>query len=110
VIYKSGRDTVHSVGYGRLDQIMVYTLPKDDIFRNLSGCIHILARITPCNTENKDATEELTDYQTTYAPVVTDIRNIKGLIGRVPTRGRYGIIDRTSGIARIIFNESDDES
>ncbi len=39
--------------------------------------------------------------------VVTDLRNIECVIGRVYTRGEWGIIDRSGGLARTEFIQSE---
>jgi hypothetical protein len=109
VVYQSGRQEVRSIGYGLLERILVYTLPNTPLFGSLAGQVQILALIVPCNTGNKDAAQEVTDYQQTYAPIVTDIRNITNVIGRVHTRGRWGIIDRVPSSAKTVFVEIDDE-
>jgi hypothetical protein len=60
------------------------------------GRLRLLAHITPCKTDSKDATQELTNYHTETAPIITDLGTVHAVIGRVRTRKHYGIIDRSS--------------
>ena len=47
----------------------------------------------------------------TLASVVTDLRNIVSSIGRVETRGRWGIVDRDIRVVRPTFAKGEvDES
>ena len=55
----------------------------------------LLAVITPCKTKGQDAAFTVTYYKDLSASIVTDIRNIKSVVGRAETRGRWGIIDRS---------------
>ena len=79
------------------------------MFGVFRGKLHLLAHITPCKTDGKDATQELTDYCTETAPIVTDLGTIHAVIGHVRTRKCYGIIDRSSISVRATF-EVDSES
>jgi len=79
------------------------------VFGVFRGKLHLLAHITPCKTDGKDATQELTDYCTETAPIVTDLGTIHAVIGHVRTRKCYGIIDRSSISVRATF-EVDSES
>lgn len=54
-----------------------------------------------------DATQELTMYQLTTTEVVTDLQAIQCAVGRVQTRGEWGIIDRSASLARTEFIQSD---
>ena len=62
-----------------------------------------MAHIIPCNTAGRDAALEPTFYTTTTAPVVVDLQAISAVVGRVKTRDRWGIIDRSDGKARTVF-------
>ncbi|EGO30536.1 hypothetical protein SERLADRAFT_412356 [Serpula lacrymans var. lacrymans S7.9] len=101
--------TVTATHYGHLEQILVCQLGNDDFWKDLSGCGLLLAVITPCKTEGKDAALEVAVYGGVAAAIATDICNIKAVVGRVKTRGRWGIIDRTSGLASVAFTHQDTE-
>ncbi|KAJ8595509.1 hypothetical protein M405DRAFT_727936, partial [Rhizopogon salebrosus TDB-379] len=92
--------------YGTLEKILVYQVPNDSFFAGLSGKQQILVLLTPWKTEGQDATKTLTFVQTTLAPIVTDIRNVKAVIGLVETRGKSGIIDRARESAFAGFDDS----
>jgi hypothetical protein len=94
------------INYGLLERIMVFTLPDTPIFDKLQK-IQVLILVRPCQTEGKDAAVELTQYRSMPASVVTDIRNVKGVIGRAASRGQWGIIDRSLNIAPTVFHLDD---
>ena len=49
-------------------------------------------------------------YKDMSASLVTDIRNVICLIGRVKTRGKWGIVDRRSGMAAPVFDDAEEDS
>jgi hypothetical protein len=108
---------VTAICYGRLEQIMVCELPVDPFLDELSGTMWLLALVTPCNTNGRDAIHEHTTYTTQTASVITDIRSIRAVVGRVHSRGLWAIIDRSSEISHAAFevgemggsDHSDDE-
>jgi hypothetical protein len=85
---------VNVIGYGQLDKILICEIGEHKIYRFLRNTTLILALITPCNTDGTDASISLVGYKEFVAPVVTDVRNIKAVVGRVQTRGETFIIDR----------------
>ncbi|KAG0704212.1 hypothetical protein DFH29DRAFT_802240 [Suillus ampliporus] len=94
-----------TICYGLLEKILVYQVPDDPFFADLSGKQQILVLLTPWKTEGQDAAKILTLVQAKLAPIVTDIRNVKAVVGLVETRGRSGIID---GVGDSIFVGFDD--
>ena len=54
----------------------------------------ILALIKPCNTDGTDASVSLVGYKEFVAPVITDVQNIKAVVGQVQTQDGTFIIDR----------------
>ena len=75
--------------YGRIERIIECQLPnKPAVFGEFSGKPHLFAHITPCKTDGKDATEELTFYHTETAPIITDLGTICAVVGRVQTAGQ----------------------
>ena len=90
--------------YGKLELILVCNIPDKRFWgRDLQGTTVILAVITPCVTMGKDAAKELTTYQHTTTQVVTDLRTISAVVGRVRTRNRWGIVDRSEDSSRTEF-------
>ncbi|KAG2120127.1 hypothetical protein DEU56DRAFT_691944, partial [Suillus clintonianus] len=61
---------------------------NDPFFGVLSGKEQVLVLLTPCKTDGQDAAKTLTWAQAKLAPIVTDIRNIKAVIGLVDTSER----------------------
>ncbi|KAG2039923.1 hypothetical protein BDR03DRAFT_1035314 [Suillus americanus] len=76
---------VDVIGYGQLDNILICEIGKHKIYRFLCNTMLILALITPCNTNGTDASISLVGYKEFVAPVVTDVQNIKAVVGRVQT-------------------------
>ncbi|KAG1730496.1 uncharacterized protein EDB91DRAFT_1059392, partial [Suillus paluster] len=89
-----GSQPVDVIGYGQLDKILVCELGEHKVYRFLRNTTLILALITPCKTDGTDASISPVGYKESVAPVVTDTRNIKAVVGRVQTRGETFIIDR----------------
>ena len=90
--------------YGKLELILECDIPDERFWgRDLQGTTVLLAVITPCVTRGKDAAKELTTYQHTTTQVVTDLRTISAVVGRVQTRNRWGIVDRSEDSSRTEF-------
>ncbi|KAG2755727.1 hypothetical protein P692DRAFT_20716888, partial [Suillus brevipes Sb2] len=95
VTYTTDNKTVMDTRYGRLDKILVCELGHQQCYKFLCNKVLILALIVPCKTNGQDASISIVAYKELRAPVVTDIRNIKAVVGRVLTQGENFIIDRT---------------
>lgn len=90
--------------YGKLELILECDIPEKRFWgRVLQGKTVLLAVITPCVTMGKDAAKELTMYQHTTTQVVTDLQTISAVVGRVQTRNRWGIVDRSEDSSRTEF-------
>ncbi|KAG2340055.1 hypothetical protein BDR05DRAFT_856809, partial [Suillus weaverae] len=89
-----GSQPVDVISYGQLDKILVCELGNHKIYRFLCNTTLILALITPCKTDGTDALISLVGYKESVAPVVTDVQNIKAVVGQVQTQGKIFIIDR----------------
>lgn len=102
------------VCYGRLEEIVVCSLSTIDFWGPaLQGQKRLLAHITPCATNGKDATSEVTSYHAMTTSIITDLRTISAVVGRIQTRGRWAIVDRSEQLARTVFvdgGESDLEA
>ncbi|KAJ7743164.1 hypothetical protein B0H16DRAFT_1322794 [Mycena metata] len=94
----------NKVFYGRLEEILVCKLSTNKIWANLVGKTRLLAVITPCATEGKDAARTVTFYTRMTQSIVTDLRTVVAVIGRAETRGEWGIIDRSGGLLHPTFN------
>ncbi|KAH7918189.1 hypothetical protein BV22DRAFT_1134784 [Leucogyrophana mollusca] len=99
---------IQEVKYSDLEKILIYQLPTNPFFNNLSGQLQILTLITPWNTEGADATKKPAFHRSKYVPIIMDLRNVKAIVGLVKTRGRWGIIDRGTGVAATVFIEDED--
>jgi hypothetical protein len=99
-----------------MEKIIECQLPDDSVFGDFRGKLRLLAHITPCKTDGKDATQELTFYRTNTAPIITDLATIRAVIGRVPTKGgpstqrHWGIIDRSNTLAKTNFDDEEEQS
>lgn len=109
-VLDAARNAVREVFYGRLDLILEFNIPDQQFWGpQFQGKTVLLAVITPCVTSGKDATKTLTTYSQTMAQVVTDLRTISSVIGRVWTRNRWGIVDRSEETSRTEFVPSNME-
>lgn len=71
---------------------------------NLSGRKRLLAVISPCtHTHGKDAALKITEYRALVDPIVTDLQAVVAVVGKIETRGKWYIIDRTGGLIRPEF-------
>jgi hypothetical protein len=99
-----------------VEKVIECQLPDDPAFGVFRGKLRLLAHITPCKTDGKDATQELTFYRTETAPIITDLATIQAVIGRVPTRGgpstqrHWGIIDRSGALAKTNFHDEEEDT
>ena len=91
------------VCYGRLERILQLTLSDSQFWRHYAGKTVLLALIKPCKTFGKDATITATYYTEEAAPIITDVRAISSVVGRVKSRGKWAIIDRSTAYARTEF-------
>ena len=92
--------------YGRLDIILECQIPDRRFWDALQGKKVLLALLTPCSTNGRDATEQVVTYTQTTTQVVTDLRAVACVVGRIQTRDRWGIIDRSGDLARTEFIDS----
>ncbi|KAJ7450205.1 hypothetical protein FB451DRAFT_1146475 [Mycena latifolia] len=99
---------VSEIFYGRIEEILVCNLPKEEFWGSLSDTTRLLAVITPCKTLGKDAAKKITAYKDMTKPIVTDLRTISAVVGRVETRGRWAITDRTGGLVKPMFIADDE--
>ena len=103
-------NNIREIFYGRLDLILEFDIPNSDFWTpEFRGMTVLLAVITPCITLGKDATKEVTTYTQTTTQIVTDLRAISAVIGRVWTRNRWGIVDRSEETSRTEFIPSNME-
>lgn len=97
--------------YGRLERILECNLPDDQaIWGAASGTRLLLAIITPCLTRKQDATQSVVSYRLEHqSPVTVDLNAVESLIGRVASRGQWGIIDQSTTAARTVFVEETED-
>jgi hypothetical protein len=94
---------IRTIFYGRLEQILQYEVPNKKFWGIFRGETRLLAVITPCITNGRDATKDLTTYTDTTTQIVTDLQAVQCVVGRVQTRNRWGIVDRSSDSSRTEF-------
>ncbi|KAJ7939019.1 hypothetical protein B0H13DRAFT_1587284 [Mycena leptocephala] len=69
----------------------------------MAGQCRLLAVLTPCSTSGQDATKGIVSYNRTAATIVTDIQTVSAVVGRIKTRGKWTIVDRTGGLIKPEF-------
>ncbi|KAJ7779129.1 hypothetical protein B0H16DRAFT_1300412 [Mycena metata] len=94
--------------YGRLEEVLVCEVPNGKMWGEFSGETRLLAVITPCSTNGQDATARIVSHSRMVATIVTDIQTVVAVVGRIPTRGKWGIIDRGPGSVKPEFVPSVD--
>jgi hypothetical protein len=93
---QEGEGQVNTIGYGVLEKILLCDLDGEGLWGNLGNTSHLLAVITPWRTNGEDAALETLIFKHTLTPIVTDLRNVRGVVGRVESQGQWGIIDRNT--------------
>ncbi|KAJ7707244.1 hypothetical protein B0H16DRAFT_1345302, partial [Mycena metata] len=93
--------------YGQLERILECVLPKEQTLGIVSGKRRLLAVIHK-STGGKDASLERTSYTGLANLLVTDLQSVVAVVGRVPTRGRWLIVDRTGGLIQPEFVQHED--
>lgn len=100
---------VRRVFYGQLHYILVVELPTFKSVRSkfelAQPTTYLLARVTPCKTGGVDATKAFASYKTgeEEPDLFIDVRTIHCVVGRIYTRGKWWIVDRSRGAARTVF-------
>jgi len=76
----------------------------------LRGKRLLLALLTTSSTNGQDATKKVVTYVENTTQIVTDLQVVSCVVGRIQTRNRWGIIDRSGDLARTEFIQSYEES
>ncbi|KAI0368214.1 hypothetical protein BV20DRAFT_1037221 [Pilatotrama ljubarskyi] len=98
----AGKD-VREVYYGELQAILECPLDDQKIWGEHGNTTCLLALIRPCKTNGEDAAITTTTYREVRADVVVDLQAVQAVVGRVRSRNWWGIIDRSTGVARTVF-------
>ncbi|KAF5347459.1 hypothetical protein D9757_013823 [Collybiopsis confluens] len=102
--HKGPPQYTREIFYGQLMRILICKIPDTSFWgADLRGRTKIIAIIAPCNTKGKDATQEVVEYTKLTAMIATDLQTISAVIGKVATRGRYGLIDRSEASMKTAF-------
>ena len=102
-------DESREIFYGQMHRVLQCALPDKPFWKAYRGKTVLLAVITPCRTQGLDASKELTRYKDTTTTIVTDIRAVSSVVGRVLSRKKWGIVDRSGEYARTDFIARDDQ-
>lgn len=98
------------IGYGQLNAIYEIIIPVARRLNLRTPTLYLLADLTPCNTNGRNAASEAVFYSTTKAPTIINLLLVENVIGRVKRGSEWGIIDRSSAEARTIFVEREDDN
>ncbi|KAG2338583.1 hypothetical protein BDR05DRAFT_978044 [Suillus weaverae] len=93
VTYTMDNKPMMTTSYGRLDKILVCELGHQQCYKFLCNKVLILALIVPCKTNGQDASISIVAYKELMAPVVTDIWNIKAVVGQLLDKLAFGAVD-----------------
>ncbi|KAJ7642387.1 hypothetical protein DFH06DRAFT_1097627 [Mycena polygramma] len=109
-----GRWVPH-LGYGQLDKILVCELPGSKrLWGKLAGKTRLLAVITPYRTGGRDASNDIFPHSQFLTPIVADVQSVVAVVGRLATRGKGYLLDRSGGMVRPefipteLYEDSDD--
>jgi hypothetical protein len=98
-----GQIIQHNIHYGKLHRILECVLDGQEIWGEMKGKRQLLAVITPCKTDGKDATKLVAEYTKSQETLVTDLQVVQCVIGRVCRGKIWGVIDRSMDEARPEF-------
>ncbi|KAG8927712.1 hypothetical protein FRC01_007055 [Tulasnella sp. 417] len=102
-----------TVYYGQLHYLIDFVMPTI-IFdkKRHKERRHVLAFVTPCNTNGSDATKALTAYSDSPAgrspSRFIDLNCVECAVGRIKSRNAWFIVDRSGGLARTSFIDEPD--
>ena len=96
--------------YGQLEHILVCKLGDERIWGDSHNLTLLLALVRPAKSDGEDMALMTIIFLQYLAPIITDLQNVKAVVGRVETRRRWGIVDRSMGITKpaFILNETED--
>ena len=98
---------IGTTNYGVLERVLECKLGDDNVWGDQRGTTHLLAVITPWRTEGEDASREVVTFKHALAQIVTDLGNIRGVVGRIESRGTWGIVDHNVQLVRATFAENE---
>jgi hypothetical protein len=93
----------NNIHYGELQRILECFLDDQEMWEGMKGKRRLLAVITPCKTDGKDATKVVTEYVKLQGTIVTDLQAVQCVVGRARRRNTWGIIDRGTDSTRPEF-------
>ncbi|KIJ64977.1 hypothetical protein HYDPIDRAFT_89555 [Hydnomerulius pinastri MD-312] len=95
--------------YGRLNHILVVTLPPSERLGTTDPAVHFLAAIETCEIERTREDLDIHYYTKLGALDMVDITCVQCLVGRVRVGGQWALIDRSGDLARAIYAAGEDE-
>ena len=102
-------DSIIAIMYGQLERILVCSLGDERIWRDFRNSTLLLVLVRPVKTDGEDAALTTVIFSQYLAPIITDLWNVKAVVGRAETRGRWGIVDHSVGIAKPAFTLDETE-
>ncbi|KAI9457150.1 hypothetical protein HD554DRAFT_1981612, partial [Boletus coccyginus] len=84
---------ISETSYGDLEKIFVVAIPPESFFKTLISKTLALVLIMPWKTEGNLASEENVYLISHKASIITDVHNLKAVVGLIQTREKWGIID-----------------
>ena len=101
-----------TVFYGKLCYILVCYLSNKPSWRTLKGTTRLLAAIQPCDIQlqgkARDATKSIVFYSNYSTMVVVDLAAVTCVVGRVQSRKKWYILDRSGGLVQTSFVSGND--
>ena len=92
-----------AIMYGQLERILVCSLGDERIWGDFRNSTLLLALVRPVKTDGEDAALVTVTFSQYLAPIITDLRNVKAIVGRAETRKHWGIVDSSVGMAKPAF-------
>jgi hypothetical protein len=92
------------VCYGQVQSYIYITLPAEPRLKTDRDSSALLALVTLCKTNGKDASLAPVWYQEMEKVRAFDIATIDCVVGRIKVDNRWGIIDRTLGSQRTMIH------
>jgi len=103
---------IHVIQYGILEMILKIILPENHLLQIQKPRRLLLAIVSNCNTDGKDAAKERTSFTTQGLSAAVDLAAICAVVGYFKygsVEEKWAIVDQSTDYAQTDFKEDDVE-
>lgn len=92
-----------AIMYSQLKCILVCSMGDERIWGDFCNSTLLLVLVRPVKTDGKDTALMTIIFSQYLAPIITDLQNVKAVVGRAETQKHWGIVAHSVGIAKPAF-------